>query len=120
MNQDTLTPCNFAQLSEKNTMFTHNQQLFLTILALAKMPELLLKDNSLATQNTRVIANQLTLVSAKLDDTGFIIELKECPAAMSFINSVTATMLKESDTYGIKRYANRKTIALRVSLTGSI
>jgi hypothetical protein len=101
-------------------MFNHNQQLFITILALAKMPELLLEKDSLDTQNALAVSNQLTLVSSKLDNTGFIIELKECPVAMTFINSVTATLLKESDTYGIKRYANRKTIALRVSLTGSI
>jgi hypothetical protein len=93
---------------------THNQQLFISILALAKMPDLLLEAPNLS------IPNKLKLELAKLDSNGFIIEFAECKEATIFINSVIETLLRESDTYGTKRYANRKTIALRVSLTGTI
>lgn len=98
--------------------FTHNQQLFISILALAKMPDLLLENEKLSA--SVAVANKLHIELAKLDANGFIIEFAECKEATLFINSVIATLLRESDTYGIKRYANRKTIALRVSLTGTI
>lgn len=98
---------------------SHHQQLFITILALAKMP-ILIAENTTVLQNALPLSEQLTLSSAKLDSTGFVIELVESKQAILFLNTIIDKMLVESDTYGIKRYANRKTIALRVSLTGSI
>lgn len=95
-------------------LLSANQQkfmLFLTMIA---------NLDGLAGIDARIQLANVKLLSAKCDDTGWIIELNACNDSFNAINLFCNKILSEADTYGIKRYANRKSVALRVSLTGSI
>ena len=71
-------------------------------------------------KNERKMWQETRVYQTKLDNKGFIIELEDNELSNQFLQFVINDLLLKTDTYGIKRYATRKTIALRVSLTGSI
>ena len=95
-------------------LLTENQQSYLTFLVM------LASNASLHDINTHINLANVKIISSKLDNTGWIVELNAVNDSHNVINLFCNKCLTDSDTYGVKRYANRKSVALRVSLTGSI